>query len=536
MKSLHNFVYTIGLASMLSFTACSKFVDINTDPNNPVTAQLPLLLPATQVSMAANMYQLNSGTATFMQYTVFSSGLSRLQQQGTSFDDSWNGFYTQTLNDLESVIRASAVQEQWGYSAVAKFEKAYLVSLLVDMWGDIPYSESQQGQNNVSPKFEKGAEIYEAVFKTIEEGIAEANKVSAATLVPAPADMIYGGSKSSWLAMANSLKLKLYNQVRLVNPARSADTIRSLIANAAMLMGGSNNSNAQDFTFRFGPGQNPNNRHPWHRSEYQGSKTFYQNQAFIDLLFNSDDPRLRYFIFRQNATAGLNNSNNSNGYYGRNPGDGTAAPADLNRRSTFGIYPAGGLYDNAPINNLPAANQYLTNTGATGSLKVVGPTDGNGAGLMPFITNAMVKFIRAEAALTLNTGEDARQLLKEGIIANLTSISTYASSNGGVPMAAAAINSFAEAAAQKFDAASANDKLAVLITQKYIAQFGNGMEAYNDYRRTGWPALRPPLSPLNVFPLRLYYSETELIANTSLGENAGRLQVAQQTTPVFWDK
>jgi len=41
---------------------------------------------------------------------------------------------------------------------------------------------------------------------------------------------------------------------------------------------------------------------------------------------------------------------------------------------------------------------------------------------------------------------------------------------------------------------------------------------------------------LNAFPLRLYYSQTELSANTSLGENTSALQVAQQTTPVFWDK
>jgi len=74
------------------------------------------------------------------------------------------------------------------------------------------------------------------------------------------------------------------------------------------------------------------------------------------------------------------------------------------------------------------------------------------------------------------------------------------------------------------------------MTQKYIADYGNGMEAYNDYRRTALPVLRTPLSPLNTFPLRLYYSETELTANTSLGGNTSQLQIAQQTTPVFWDK
>ncbi|WP_260607298.1 SusD/RagB family nutrient-binding outer membrane lipoprotein [Chitinophaga polysaccharea] len=530
MMALKNII--IALAGVLLVTGCKKFVDINTDPNNPTTAQLSLLLPATEVSMAANMYQLNSGTATFMQYTVFSSGLSRLQQQGTSFNDSWDGFYTQTLNDIESVIKSGTAQEQWGYVAIAKLEKAYLVSLMVDMWGDIPYSQSQKGQETVSPPFEKGADIYEDLLKMIDEAAADAAKVSAATLVPASSDLLYGGLKSSWLMMAGSLKLKLYNQIRLVNPERSATAIKALIADPVALI----NTNAMDFTFRFGPGQNPNNRHPWHRSEYQGSKTFYMSQSLIDLLFNNDDPRLRYYIMRQNATAGLNNSANSNGYYGRNPGDGTAAPADLNRRSTFGIYPAGGLYDNAPVNNIPAGNKYLTNTNATGALKVVGPTDGTGAGIMPMITNAMVKFIRAEAALTLNTGDDARQAFKDGITAHLNSLSTYAAANGGIPLPAATITGFTDDLLVKYDAATNAGKLELVMTQKYIAQYGNGMEAYNDYRRTGLPVLRTPLSPLNTFPLRLYYSETELTANTSLGNDASRLQVAQQTTPVFWDK
>ncbi|WP_090101589.1 SusD/RagB family nutrient-binding outer membrane lipoprotein [Chitinophaga sp. CF118] len=528
--------YTFLIAGIsLVAGACKKFVDINTDPNNPTTAQRSLLLPSTEVSMAANMYLLNSGTSTFMQHAVFSGDLSRYQQQGTSFDDSWNGFYSQTLNDLEAIIASGTAQGDWGYVAIARLEKAYLVSLMVDMWGDIPYSESEKGQETVSPKFDKGADIYESVLVLIDSALVNADKVTTATLVPASSDMIYSGTKTSWISMANSLKLKLYNQIRLVDPTRSATAIQALISSPGTLIGGTTNTNATDYTFKFGSAQNPNNRHPWHRIEYQSPKTFYMCQSFIDLLFNNDDPRLRYFIYRQNATAGLNNSTNSNGYYGRNPGDGTAAPADLNRRSTFGVYPAGGLYDNAPINNIPVTNVFLTNTGATATLKVVATTDGTGAGVIPMITNAMVKFIRAEAALTLNTGDDARQNFSDGVTANLNSVSTFGAANGGVALSASAISAFKDKLLIAYDAADDAGKLNMVMTQKYIATYGNGMEAYNDYRRTALPVLRTPLSPLTTFPLRLYYSQTELSANTNLGD-VSALQIAQQITPVFWDK
>jgi len=530
---LRNKKYIFLLTGMLlAVSSCKKFVDINEDPNNPTAAQLSLLLPSTEISLAGNMYQLNSGTATIMQQTVYTSGLSRYQQQGTDFDNSWDGFYSQTLNDLESVIANGTTQQQWGYVAIAKFEKAYLYSLMVDMWGDIPYSEAEQGQGKTSPVLDKGADIYEKLFVLIEDGLADANKITATTLVPATADLFYAGTKASWISMANSLKLKLYNQIRLVDPARSRTAIQGLIGSSATLIG----SNATDFTFKFGSSQNPNNRHPWHRAEYQSSKTFYQSQSFIDLMFNSDDPRLRYFIYRQNATAGLNNATNSNGYYGRNPGDGTAAPSDLPRRSTFGIYPAGGLYDNTPINNLPLTNLYLNNTGATGAAKAVAVTDGTGAGIMPLITNAMVKLIRAEAALTLATGDDARVMLSEAVTAQLNSVSTYAAANGGVAIPAASITGYVSRMLLSYDAADAAGKLNIVMTQKYLATFGNGMEAYTDYRRTGLPAMRTLLSPLSTFPLRLYYSQTELSANTTFGANGSAIQVAQQTTPVFWDK
>jgi hypothetical protein len=525
--------YTILLTGILLVSsACKKFVDINADPNNPTTAQLSLLLPSTQISLVGNMFQLNSGTSTFVQQTVYTTGQSRFQQQGTDFSNSWDGFYSQTLNDLETVIANGTSTQQWGYVAVAKFEKAYLYSLMVDMWGDIPYTSAEQGQKNTNPPLEKGAEIYEKLLVLIDDGIADANKVTVASLVPATSDVFYTGVKTSWISMANSLKLKLYNQIRLVDPARSATAIKALISSGAPLI----SSNTLDFTFKFGSNQNPNNRHPWHRSEYQAGKNFYASQSWMDMLFDNDDPRLRYFIYRQNATAGLNNSTNSNGYYGRNPGDGTAAPADQSRRSTFGIYPAGGLYDNSPINNLSALNLYLTNTGATSTPKVVTVTDGTGAGVMPLITNAMVKFIRAEAALTLATGDDARQNLSDAVTASLNSVSTYATTNGGASLSAASVTGYVNRLLAQYDAADNNGKLNLVMTQKYIACYGNGMEVYNDYRRTGLPVLRTLLSPLNVFPLRLYYSQTELSANTSFGDNASQIQIAQQTTPVFWDK
>jgi hypothetical protein len=486
--------------------------------------------------MAASMNGINQGTSAVMQYLNFSLGgqLDRYTQSGTSYDRSWINLYTQALNDIEIIIREGTEKQNWGFVAIAKFEKAYIYSLMVDMWGDIPYTEtSKEVVDNSSPQFVKGEIIYDKLFALIDEGLADANK-GTFSILPANADIIYKGDKAAWIRMANSLKLKLFNQVRLVQRDKAVAGINALLTSGAPLI----TTNAQDFSFRFGTTETPANRHPWHRSEYQGSKDFYMSQALVDRLFNNDDPRLRFYIYRQNATATIGNGNSGNGYYGRYPGDPTAAPADLNRRSVPGIYPVGGLYDNAPINNLPATNVFLTNTGATTALKAVTNTDGTGAGVFPFITNAMVKFIQAEAALALGTPGDPRTLLQDGITAHLNSVNTISttSGNSAPPIPASTITNFVAKYATAFTAANAAGKLEIVMNQKYIALFGNGMEAYNDYRRTALPVLPPAVAPLNTFPLRLSYSATELSTNGTVTPNAAALQTAQQFTPVFWDK
>lgn len=524
-----SFFFFTGLF-LLTTVSCNKFIDINKDPNNPTTPVLTLLLPATQVSLAGNMNGVNEGAATVMQQIV--STIDRYQQTGASFNGSWNGFYTQTLPDLQTVISQGTQQQQWAYVAVAKLEKAYLYSLLVDLWGDVPYSQASKGSEITSPALESGAAIYDSIFALIDGALTDIDK--GFVLVPASSDVIYAGNADKWKRMANSLKLKLFNQIRLADPARATTGIKALIVNTATLI----TDNTQDFTFKFGTSISPNNRHPWYNNEYRSGKSYYQNQAFINRLFNADDMRLRYFIYRQNATVGIYNSANGNGYYGRPPADPTASPADQSTRATVGIYPAGGLYDNGTIKDIPASYQFFTNTGATGTQRVVANSDGTGAGITPLITNAMVKFIRAEAALTLSTGDNAKQLFLDAVTANLNSISSYAVANGGPAISTSAITGFVNKLGLQYDAAADNNaKLSLIMTQKWIAQFGNGIESYNDYRRTGYPVLDPLLSPLNVFPLRFYYTTTELATNTTLsGAKGTALQVAQQTKPVFWDK
>ncbi|WP_220417469.1 SusD/RagB family nutrient-binding outer membrane lipoprotein [Dyadobacter frigoris] len=514
-------------------SSCNDFVDINNDPNNPTKPTLSLLLPATQMSLVSYFNTVNGGGSAVMQH--FASGaLNRWNQTGTSFSTAWSGFYTATIPDIETVIREGTTQEAWGYVAIAKLEKAYLYSIMVDLWGDVPYSQAVG--ENPNPGLDKGAEIYTSLFSLIDEALADMDK---SFTIAAGSDIFYQGSKANWQRMANSLKLKMYNQIRLTDPVKAEAGIKALISTGVLLV----SDNAQDFSFQYGTNVTPNARHPWYVSWYGSGRGGYVSMPLVNNLKDNDDPRLRYYIFRQNANVGLANSMNGEGYYGREPGDGAASPADANTRALIGIYPAGGLYDNGTIKTLTAANIYLNNTGAvststSNSFKIPLSTsgDGTGAGILPLITNSMVKFIRAEAALTMGTGEDAAQLLADAVTAHLNSVSTLAGKNKGTTMPAATITGFVNRIKTQFAAASDAGKMELVMTQKWISLFGNGVESYNDYRRTGLPRLGDLVSPLDVYPLRFYYSETELTSNESLIPDRERIQRAQQTTPVFWDK
>jgi hypothetical protein len=529
MKIIKNKINYILLGMLLMFSfSCDDFVDINADPNNPTVPQLNLLLPSTQLSIVGSFDQVNRGASAVVQHRG-SGSLNRYDQTGSTFQNTWFGYYTSALPDLNTMIKTGTAQQAWGYVSIAKIQKAFLFGMMVDLWGDIPYFEAGQSPD---PAFDDGALIYEDLLALIDEALLDMEK---SFTVSSSADFFYQGSKEKWQKMANSLKLKLYLQSRKDNPNRSAREIAALIQEGNLI-----NSNEDNFTFLFGTNTAPNSRHPWYTEGYAPGRDGYVSMVVVDRLKAQDDPRLRYYIFRLNENSGVGNSSVGEGYYGRYPGDGTSSPADNNTRAIVGIYPSGGVYDNGRIPSLPSTNEYLTNEGAvtgttSNSFKSVlfAQGDGTGAGIQPLLTHAMVKFYRAEAALTLETGEDAGLLMKEAVRAQMEEINGV---SPAFPLSANLIDSFTDELVAEFSSVGPEGQLKLVMTQKWIAMYGNGVESYNDFRRTGLPQLEDLMAPLDLFPERLFYSDNELNTNETVVQIREELQRNQQITPVFWRK
>jgi len=488
------------------FSSCEKdFLNINADPNNPTTASEIALLPSAQISYAfAFAGEYERITATLVKQIV-NRRYDRYALSPSDASNAWQfDIFGGALTDLSTIIKQGTQNGNWHYVGVAKLQRAYIFSQMVDLYGDLPFSEATLGAEKIYPVYEDDAVVYDKVLQLIDEGLADLNKSSA--ISPNANDLIYplttstnwvSNSLPKWRKMGNTLKLKLYNQIRLVDPNRARTAINSLLSASNSLI----TAESEDFQFAFGTSVAPDNRHPNYQADYEnGTRENYMSNYFNTLLTQLSDPRIPYYFYNQGTA-----------FAGRIPGSDATAGSDANSRSLYGLFPVGGRYTSG------AGTAATTNTAL---------------GNAPFrmLTNYMRAFIVAEAQLTLNNNPvAASSALAEGIRAAFAKVNSFAVASSAPAILQPAIDAYVTARVTEF-AAAANDteRLRIIMTQKYIAQFGTGVESYTDYRRTGFPAIGTIPSPLGAFPLRLFYDLQEFG-----GPNAPtQLPV---TTPIFWD-
>lgn len=131
-----------------------------------------------------------------------------------------NFLYSGPLNDLERIIVAATEQgNNPHYLAVAQILKAYYFSLMVDLWGDIPYFTAFKGdQGDKTPGYDDQAAIYADLIQLCDDAVAN---IALTSPVRVLGDVIYnnGGTSvsaatqmSRWRKAAKSLKFVYYSK------------------------------------------------------------------------------------------------------------------------------------------------------------------------------------------------------------------------------------------------------------------------------------------------------------------------------------
>lgn len=464
-------------------------LDINDNPNSPTTATVSELLPHGQVSVVQPFSSLVNAITSSVVQTRVNTRYDNYNVSRTTVDGLWNNnLYSGGLKDLEDTITQGTIEEQWHYVGIAKLMKAYTFSLMVDLWNDIPYSEAFNPEIS-DPAYDSGKEIYSNLGLLIIEALNDLNKTS--NLSPGGDDVIYNGNLTKWKRMGNTLLLKLYNQTRLVDSSVGSK-MEALIAENNLIQ-----SSDDDFQLVFGSTEAPENRMTLFRDDYVQRLDNRISNYFYNLLSLNNDPRIPYYFYNQTP----------NVFVGRDSGNpnGLASFEDQDSRTFHGVYPAGGKFDDG--------SGGITN--ASMGLK--------GAATYRMMTNAMRLFIEAEAVLTLDITASAaiEQLFESGMREAMAKVNELGAGPG---ISADEIDAYVNTRMTAFASANNNDKLKLVMMEKYIHLFGNGMEQYNDWRRTGYPN-----------DLTLVVQTNEILNRFPYPSSVNPPTVPNNEEHVFWD-
>src|SRR5687767_8954344 len=226
--------FSAALIMLVAVTAgCKKFLDVNKNLNDPTAVPVSLLLSNAERNIAGNT-ALGSGLGGVMSvYVHQTTGRVGADRYGAG-SQGWDGLYS-AITNLNVIIRQGTAEGRLAYAGIAKILKAYAFSILVDVYGDVPFSEFDRFAEGITqPKYDKGADIYPKLIQLIDEGIADINNPAVNPSKPANDDYIYKGNLARWIKAANTIKLKLFTQVRLVQNVTAQVT--ALLSNPANLI------------------------------------------------------------------------------------------------------------------------------------------------------------------------------------------------------------------------------------------------------------------------------------------------------------
>ncbi len=490
-------------AAVFLLGSCSKdYLDINTNPNKPTDVTPGLVLTnalnttAKSTTGSTDFYQFASAWIGYWDYSgaVAAFAEERSYQFTTNYGPAvniWNNLYN-NLEDYDYVEKQGVALNNQFYVAVAKTMKAYDFQNLVDVFGNIPYSQSLKSTAAIRPAYDKDQAVYEDLAKkldtaaTIFKGLI--GKVASAD---AAYDIMYKGDASKWGKFANTLKLRL-----LLHQSEISGRNTYISGEIAKI-----NANGLGF-IGVGDGGSVN---PGYSNSAGKQNPFWGNFGYTPVGKSAPTDNHRYYIASSYAIAFYENNNDPRlGYFYTTINDGAG---DTYSGSPFG--PTAGSADNP---------QFKSAIG-TGLLKSADMAQ-------PLITDFESLFLQAEAAQRSYITTDPRSLYESAVQQSFNYLG--AGTATGYLTAASPVSNWDQA----------SDKLTLIMTQKWAAMNGiNDIESWSDYRRLNIPADIPisnnPAATTRKVPVRMLYPQSEYNYNPDNVLAQGT--ISQFTSRIFWD-
>lgn len=453
------------------------FGDLNVSPNSPSQPVTSLLLTSaerymgrtTAVTSAATAPGIINDYAGKLYTQQISEALYTSESRYNTKIYNYTGVFNSPLEDLQTIINLNtdeATKSQpnviangsnANQIAAARILKAFYFQNMTDRWGDIPYSEALQGAAFLTPKFDKQQDVYNALFKELTEATAQFDGGTALQ-----GDFLFGGDVTKWKIFASTIRMNMALRMSKADPTTGKKEFNLALAAGVI------NSNADNIVYKF-LGESANENNIYYNYEVAKRYDYAISDVMVDKLNSLSDPRVTVYA------------------------DKTAA----------------GTYVGMPYGLTQAlAGAYLKgNVNSPGNVSLIGKAFRSQTSPVRIFTYPEVLFSKAEAyKLGWITGapDDA-----QAAASYLAGIAASMSLNGVTVPA-----TYYTQPAVAYNPATAREQI---INQKWIANYmGYGLEAWSDWRRTGFPVLTPSKYPQNLggqIPVRQAYTIDESSLN-----------------------
>jgi hypothetical protein len=415
----------------------------------------------------------------------------------------WQRYYRVVLRHTYDVINTTKnLPNRSNLYHMARIWQAYASMVMTDTYGDVPYKQAAQGYTDqvLQPKYDTQKDIYTDLIKELSEAAAGLD----ASKTKETADVLYAGDVAKWKKLANSLLLRVGMRLTKVDAALAKSTVEKAIAGGIITANADNCIIKHDANYTNAYGQMLNSTE---------ANNFYLGAPFVDALKSTNDPRLKAIAVR---------------YVGATSGPlQVAARASTDPTVQIGM-PFG--FNNSTIATAVKANSLasfydFTQADRTRMCKNTAPAF--------LVTAAQSQLLLAEAIQRGWASGSVEDTYKAGVKAHMAQLADYDAAS-----AVSVADADAYLAANPYDAAKALEQIN---TQYWIASFLNGPEAFANFRRSGFPALKanpfPGKGIKGEFIRRLTYPNSEISVNsTNVKEAIARQGADDLDTKVWWDK
>lgn len=515
----------IAMAVFALMPGCTgNFDSMNEDPTGYTAGNPGYMMPYIQeqgARIGSWEYQVGDNLHTNLYAQYFANSASYFNSDSYTYnsdwvkDGFWNSYYVGVLKQVRALKEIAEGNSAYGnICQAARIFMAQCTAQTTDIFGDIPYKEAGLGNSNAA--YDTQQSIYTDIFKELTEAVNYLNTHKAdASMVPFKTnqDLIYDGNWDKWIKLGNSLRLRYALRLAYIDPTTAQREGEAALAAAGGMLA-SNTDNAG--VYISGKGANG-----WPLFQISGWGEYCMSKTMEDMLKTTSsvaDPRLTLWFGHTKASTAA--SPEFKGIPNGLATTGLASYPDTERSYVWGLQ------------TMPNWNTRDDNNSTF-----------NVAKRQKVMDYSEVCFLKSEAALRGWAGAgNAETAYTDGIKASFAferegiDESLYSNANDNTYITTGSVAWSSESTLE--------GHLKQILTQKWLALYPNGVEAWTEFRRTGYPALTPVVvsleSTINAangeFIKKLRYTDDERRENpnatkATLNQNKGD----GMNIRVWWD-